>query len=97
MAADLARVQQFLEEVLGTKRNPEEVCQLRGHDFYVHTVSFSPDGPRLASASGGVTVRIWDTVPPSVRAQRPDGSLSSRGRDPILSDGRPARPVGPPR
>ncbi len=55
--------------------NRKEVCELRGHEAYVHAVAFSPDGTRLASASGDFTVRIWDTIPPLVRAQRPDGSL----------------------
>jgi WD40 repeat protein len=41
----------------------EELTRLRGHDAYVYSLAFSPDGTRLVSGSGDHTVRIWDTRP----------------------------------
>jgi WD40 repeat protein len=42
-----------------------EVCTLRGHAGNVWSVAFSPDGKRLASASGYAghgEVKVWDAT-----------------------------------
>ena len=70
----------------------KEVCELRGHEAYVHAVAFGPDGTRLASASGDSTVRIWDTVPQSIRAQPPDDCRPPRGE--ITRPNQVSAPVG---
>ena len=41
---------------------------LYGHTTEVWSVSFSPDGARIASGSGDLTVRIWDAVSGAERA-----------------------------
>jgi WD40 repeat protein/serine/threonine protein kinase len=79
----------------GGKEAPEaEVAELRGHDAYVHAVDWSPDGTRLISASGDGTVRVWDSLPPAVRARSPDayvpprGYVAYRAAGPVAFDGR---------
>jgi WD40 repeat protein/serine/threonine protein kinase len=79
----------------GGKEAPEaEVAELHGHDAYVHAVDWSPDGTRLISASGDGTVRVWDSLPPAVRARPPDayvpprGYVAYRAAGPVAFDGR---------
>ena len=36
---------------------------LRGHNAFVWSVAFSPDGQRLASASADQMVKIWNAMP----------------------------------
>jgi WD40 repeat protein len=40
-----------------------EIQTLRGHRSWVHSVSFSPNGQRIASASQDGTVKIWELPP----------------------------------
>jgi WD40 repeat protein len=78
----------------GKEARDAEVAELRGHDAYVHAVDWSPDGTRLISASGDGTVRVWDSLPPAIRArpadayQPPRGYVAYRASTPLPFDGR---------
>jgi WD40 repeat protein len=39
-----------------------EMVELEGHISDVYSVSWSPDGTRIASGSGDNTVRVWDAI-----------------------------------
>ena len=38
----------------------EVLPSLRGHDHWIHSVAFSPDGSKIISGSSDATIRVWD-------------------------------------
>jgi len=71
-ACDVTGVRRFLDATPKSMRNWEwgylnaqsEAGEmvLRGHDGIVVSVSFSPDGTRIVTASQDTTARVWDTA-----------------------------------
>ena len=48
----------------------ERSASLAGHESWVRSVTFSPDGARIASGSYDGTVRIWDAFSRGLIAAR---------------------------
>src|SRR5208337_2830583 len=63
-----------------------ELTALLGHGGPVYSVAFSPDGSRLATASGDATAKIWNAASPKeLITFREDGWVTSVAYSP---DGR---------
>ena len=61
----------------------QETLTLKGHNGWVTSVAFGPDGKRLALAGGDMTVKVWDARPwtPELRAEHEALSLIHWLRD----------------
>ena len=45
----------------------DSLASLSGHEYYVNSVAFSPDGSRIASGGGDNAVKVWDLAEGVIR------------------------------
>jgi hypothetical protein len=62
LAADIARraAEESAEDAGTLPPLTPEIAVLRGHDGFVYSAAFSPDGSRIVTASADKIARIWD-------------------------------------
>ena len=53
--------------------NGQEMLVVKKHTAFVTSLSFSPDGHRLATAGNDKTIQIWDARPPENRGEKGTG------------------------
>lgn len=77
-----------------------DLVTLSGHESWVSSASFSPDGSKVVTASGDNTARIWDTADVETRPFReeylewirlPEGSILIGVRMDLVDEGATAR------
>ena len=84
----------YLQDVLSKLLNIKLRNRLRGHQSYVNSVAFSPDGKTLATGSWDNTIKLWDIASGKVKttlqahqdivssvAFSPDGKTLATGSD----------------
>ncbi len=79
---------------ISDRRRPRHVVTLGGHEKSVTSVSFSPDGSTLATASADQTTALWDLTQPPRLVGRLRADLEVPHRASFAPDGHTVATVG---